>query len=134
MGCDIHGTIEKNIDGHWVMINRLHYKQEGMRRNYHRFAALAGVRGDGPTSKGLPLDITESSQLYVDEFGSDGHNHSYMDLVEAANLFLKLDNDTDEYHHKYPVSHYFDVDMEEICSECGHSKTGEYRFIFFFDN
>ncbi len=134
MGCDIHGTVEKKIGSKWIMVNRLHYKQECMRRDYHRFAALAGVRGDGPHPKGLPVDMSESTRLFVEEYGSDGHSQSYMDLVEAANLFLKLDNLIDDYSHKYPVSHYFDMDMEEICEECGQSKQGEYRFIFFFDN
>lgn len=128
MGCDIHGTVEKKVGDRWVMVDRLHYSHPTTRRNYERFAALAGVRGDGPEPKGIPPDVSESTKLYIEEWGVDGHTHSFLDLVDAARLFLNTDHlgkEIGKYEKEYPISHYFDVD---------EANPGEYRLVFWFDN
>lgn len=125
MGCDIHICIEKRVNNQWMMINRLGFRDYGCYRNYKRFAALASVRGNGLTPKGLPDDISESAKLYSEEFGSDGHSHSCLPLMEASKIFL---NTEDERNKKIdtPESHYFDIDLD--CAP------GEYRIVFWFDN
>lgn len=129
MGCDIHGNIEKKVGDHWVMITPLHYGvHEAKKRAYRRFAALAGVRGDGPAPLGFPPDATESTRLARESWGVDGHSDSFLPVEEAARRMLEADKSwpmyvADDYREKYPSSYYFDVEDD-----------GEYRFIFWFDN
>lgn len=128
MGCDIHAAIEKKVGDRWIMVTRLHRSHRAMNRNYERFAALAGVRGDGPQARGLPQDISESTKLYVEEWAGDAHNHSFLDLCDAGALFLSTEwqgKELSEYAREYPVSHYFDIE------EC---QRREYRLVFWFDN
>ena len=130
MGCDIHASIEKIVDGRWIMVNRLSYANnpKALCRNYARFAALAGVRGFGRSPKGLPLDISESTMLYVNEWGGDGHSHSFLYLDEASKIFLATDparDERDKHQKKYAMEHYFDLCEDE---------PREYRIIFWFDN
>lgn len=65
MGCDIHVLLERKVGDKWVMVNRL--ESPVTDRNYKRFAALAGVCGDGAVAKGLPDDLSESGRLYAAE-------------------------------------------------------------------
>lgn len=128
MGCDIHIAVEKRVGSKWVMVNRIVYPETAAYRNYKRFASLAGVRGDGPEPRGLPDDISESSQLFVDEFGEDGHSHSWLPIKEAAYIFSKTSQrmeDDNDYAKEYPISYYFDVE---------ESEADNYRIVFFFDN
>lgn len=94
-------------------------------RNYNLFAILADVRngrgfagvkiGDGfnPISdpKGLPEDVSEEIKANSDEWGGDGHSHSYFSLLE-----LKTYN-----WNQYTI-HQGCVDIEEykIFKERGH--------------
>lgn len=128
MGCDIHGTYEKKVGDHWVMIKRA--EDEPIRdRNYKRFALLAGVRSyeeaEENSPKGLPEDVTESTKLYVDEWGCDGHSHSWMDVKEVADICLKTSHNISEYESKHPIEVFFDLE---------HYENDEVRFVFWFDN
>jgi hypothetical protein len=130
MGCDIHGAIEKRVGDRWVMVDRLS-KHEGAVRCYRRFAALAGVRGDGPIPNGLPDDISDSGALHFEELGVDAHSCGHAPLPEVARVFLSADDEhtdthPDNFARLYPVSHYFGVDEEAY--------PGEYRLVFWFDN
>lgn len=123
MGCDIHALVERKIDDKWVMVDRL--KRESRYRNYARFAALAGVRGNGPSPKGLPDDVSDSGMLHANEWGEDGHSHSYLPLKEAASIFLSTETCPTQYETKCPCSAFFDV---EDCDADAH------RLVFWFDN
>lgn len=57
-------------------------------RNYKRFAAMAGVRGAGPTPRGLPEDISESVAMFFDDWDADGHSHSWLGITEAVPIYL----------------------------------------------
>ena len=129
MGCDIHGTIEIKVDGKWIMINRLPFDGPACDRNYKRFAALAGVRGEGPEPRGIPSDVSESTLLYIQEWDCDGHSHSWMDLKIAAAIFSATEfrHEPDSSASKYPMSHYFDVDEERFGND-------DLRLVFWFDN
>ena len=130
MGCDIHALIERKVGDKWIMVNRLEGKATD--RNYQRFAALAGVRGQGPIPKGLPNDISDSGRLYADEWDGDAHSHSYMDLKEAISIFT----DTVDFPNiplekkmekkiRLPAFYFFDVDDYDI---------DKHRIVFWFDN
>lgn len=130
MGCDIHGCIEQKVNGKWVMVEPIAGKARV--RNYERFSRLAGVRGEGPAPRGVPSDVSESTKLHIDKWGSDGHSHSHIPLSEAARIFLETDPTT-EYEVKYPESYYFGVG-EECCPTCQRPIKNEYRLVFWFDN
>jgi hypothetical protein len=134
MGCDIHTIIEKNVAGKWITVAIPHYSQECNSRYYHRFNLLcSGVRGDGSENKklGIPPDASETAKYLIEEYGVDGHSHSYMDLNKAARICLQSDRESpvstkpNDFAEKYPTSHYFGID--EV-------KDGEYRLVFWFDN
>ena len=106
MGCDIHVCCEfKNNKGEWIncdhfKINpyyRPEYIESGEQeweiipiyddRNYSLFATLANVRNYGGTTviseaRGLPDDIHPLTKKIVDDWGCDGHTHSYYTLRE----------------------------------------------------
>ena len=111
MGCDIHCHVEKRgSTGSWQKIGGFvsdHYDPNNEffsgdqyrnsdspieARNYFLFSILAGVRSDGksikPISepKGLPDDASAEVKADSDEWGGDGHSHSWLtvkDLMEG---------------------------------------------------
>ena len=106
MGCDIHIHVEykrtvcgekKWWCGDYFKINRYYgtdeyepeYNLVGLcdGRNYSRFAVLANVRNYGDTEyidepRGLPDDVTAEVLKDSDNWGIDGHSHSYFTLKE----------------------------------------------------
>lgn len=125
MGCDIHIVVEKERNGEWLMHNTVHCSKRGCDRNYDRFARLAGVRGDGPEPRGLPSDVSASTQMLVDEWGDDGHSHSWLPLSEALALFRETERGGLMSVSEYD---YFDCEMREP------DDAKNYRVIFWFDN
>lgn len=124
MGCDIHGWIEKKVNGKWIAIREL--RDEGRERHYIRFAALAGVRGRGPSARGLPKDISDTCAYAAEGWGTDGHSHSWLPLLEAVDIYHKsrYDQETrDDFMEKYPSEHFF-----------GITAGPERRLVFWFDN
>jgi hypothetical protein len=105
MGCDIHIHVEYNrsVNGNkrWVCGDYFHvnpYKGETGEpdfclvdfcgdRNYSRFSILADVRNYGSNPyiddpRGLPDDVTYEVKRSSNEWGCDGHSHSYFTLKE----------------------------------------------------
>lgn len=112
MGCDIHMYVEKKKDGKWAaarselfviedeqydIVPDIPYEQMIYTdRNYSLFAILANVRngfgfagsdtGEGfvpiTMPKGLPDDVSEEVKKVSDEWGCDGHSHSWFTLEE----------------------------------------------------
>jgi hypothetical protein len=134
MGCDIHMVLERKVEGvGWVGIHNFPYYRmhkgascfpPALVRNYERFAALAGVRGDGPAPRGIPEDVSTLSRDEIDRWGPDGHSHSWLPIDAAAQIFLCTAGESDEFANKYPSNHFFDVDSEQ----------GAHRIVFWFDN
>ena len=98
MGCDIHFVVEKKIGDKWVGIttsevyptpncSNFVWRPYAASRNYIRFAALAGVRGDGPNKRGVPDDISDLSEYWIDYWDSDGHSHSWGTIEEVVHIF-----------------------------------------------
>ena len=111
MGCDIHLYVERQDEtGRWIAVdewtrdaeddNRLSLKdwQDGFYtgRNYGLFAILADVRngqgfagiktGDGfnpiEPPRGLPVDCSPEVREYSEQWGVDGHSHSWFTVKE----------------------------------------------------
>lgn len=127
MGCDIHGWVERKVGDKWIGIRPLDHLK-ARERNYLRFAALAGVRGHGPSPRGLPIDIGESAAYDAERWGQDGHSHSWLPLDEAARIFLEVrypGETREDFAKSFPASYFFDVDDADL---------SPYRFVFWFDN
>lgn len=127
MGCDIHTVVEKRFKGSWVAVE---INPDSSRyRNYRRFTLLAGVRGDegeGPAPRGLPDDASDTAQMLSEEWGADGHSHSWLPLEEATELYVASEQDIlGPVDSADPISYYFNI------SDPG---TDEYRLVFWFDN
>lgn len=111
MGCDIHMFVEsKSKDGkYWFKAgkefkdsyfdpkkpmsdyNEITTDEPYQGRNYSLFALLADVRNDHdltPLSepKGLPKDVSEEIKEKAEEWGGDGHSHSYFTLQELLDI------------------------------------------------
>jgi hypothetical protein len=142
MGCDIHLVLETYDDDlGWVGIDTFKGHQSNNKdrwyspiatdRNYKLFAALAGVRGDGPAPRGIPEDASTTTKLLVKNYGADGHSHSWLPIDEATLAFNErrypegeTPIDPNGYRDSYPTSYWFGVESSEA----------NYRLIFWFDN
>lgn len=147
MGCDIHLVLEKCHGDKWIAVDtftpfhrQYAAKDEAMDgwsapiarcRNYERFAALAGVRGNGPAPLGVPEDASDTARFFIEKWNCDGHSHSWLPLDTAAGVWAATErNELSDFAKQYPDSHYFNVD----CSEGSGNEMGDYRVIFWFDN
>lgn len=101
MGCDIHAHFEIKINGKWE-----HFSTPRINRNYELFAELANVRGKSKScplaKKGLPKDISIVTKICFDNWGEDGHSHSWLDAVgiEKSISFHKHLTDDHLIEHK----------------------------------
>ena len=109
MGCDIHLYIEAKSDRYnkdrWVCIDNWilnpYYEKDNdekyehrslySHRDYRLFATLADVRNNSSNPvisqpKGLPNDCSDVIKAESDEYGADGHSHSYLTLAELINF------------------------------------------------
>lgn len=134
MGCDIHLCVERyepEIE-RWVLhrtfdgLDSLHgfTLPAARKRNYNRFSALAGVRGDGPEALGLPMDCSVDTRAYMS--CPDYHSHSWKPIEDAAQVFL--DTEFEEIRKRFegsPAYFYFGYEAE-IDGRC--------RVVFAFDN
>jgi len=140
MGCDIHAHFEIKINGKW-----LHWSQPNIGRNYKVFAKMANIRNDGtiiPLSKprGLPDDITETTRIHANNWGIDGHSHSWLNSYEIG-LVIKFHESQVEEKERYRIEHYqwgylfgnswtsFHKYRNEYLPEID-----EFRLVFWFDN
>jgi hypothetical protein len=98
MGCDIHAYKEKLIDGKWVTAdkgwadeysegwNDVPHKNRYTGRNYDMFGLLSkGVRRSFDYSfepRGMPDDACPEVAAINENWGCDGHGHSYLSLAE----------------------------------------------------
>ena len=93
MGCDIHAYLEIKIDGGWH-----YFAPADLWRNYEVFSKMAGVRDfpDSPAPialpKGLPDDASFMTRFHSNEWGEDGHSHSWLNYDEILELIDYFDN------------------------------------------
>lgn len=95
MGCDIHLHTEVKIKGKWH-----HYAERNVERCYRLFAKMANVRnyeeyGITPISdpRGMPEDASETTKFFCEEYGADGHSHSWLDAKEIDELYRFINDD-----------------------------------------
>lgn len=104
MGCNIHLYREKFVAGKWVTADEwkdeygdgqdVPFEKRFTTRSYSLFAILAGVRErETPVFKlkprGMPIAACSEVVAACDNYGNDGHSHSYLylhELTELANL------------------------------------------------
>lgn len=145
MGCDIHFHTEVKVAGKWE-----HYGHPQVARNYQLFALLANIRNeDGDTvpvslPKGMPVDPSLITKLSCEQFGRDGHSHSWLSAQEIVAF-------EDAWHDVHPIATSFDTqtDIEshlfgylERNSWAGFAKypterpswIEDVRWVFWFDN
>jgi len=144
MGCDIHAIVEQRADdGRWVTVNTLSHfvarrRKDGerdwafpaaLKRNYGRFAVLAGVRGDGPDPRGVPADVSETGRFRIDAFSNDGYSHSWLTIAEAAKVFAETEcwlgdeADPQSFPRMFPACFFFSIECEDI---------DKHRLVFWF--
>ena len=170
MGCDIHIFIEFKVgdkpwtpDKHHVIriddddIDSYHVREALSPRDYLMFAALAGVRGIGPDPKGVPKDVSELISKALDNYGVDGHSHSYSSLKEleqamkATNRMPNKDIIEPKAFGSYPDydntwGHLLayckktanelqlDLEIEKMILGPQYNSKVECRILYFFDN
>lgn len=148
MGCDIHLVVERRIKrgplpDQWVAVRTMlhgfataeprqphgmnHARPACVERNYDRFAALAGVRGDGPEARGMPEDASDTARLLFETCG--GHTPSWLPLADAARIFVETEfYNLSDVDRKYPESHYFSIEPEV------DGPREDHRIVFWFDS
>lgn len=125
MGCDIHVCVEKKINGRWVMLNAPGWKSPCEERTYKRFAALAGVRGDGPKPRGIPKNASVATRFWLDKRAD--HSHSWLTMNDACKVFCETGfKPLSEWAKAYPAHYFFEIyDTED---------PKDYRIVFGFDS
>ena len=169
MGCDIHWVIEKKIGtmyeneaSGWVGVAMKYHTPKlplsaditaetpighepiYSDRDYRFFAALAGVRGEGPEPRGLPDDISELARIDIDDHGDDGHSHSWATLREFVMTWLSVARPKiyEAITSGVTAARLGDVALhEEVRKALGYytgvsrlSDIDDYRVVYFFDN
>lgn len=139
MGTDIHGVVERFWNDKWVAFQTLnpfhgiYGKKPGdfdaplaRSRNYERFAALAGVRGDGPPPGGLPEDASDTAKMLFQMEGD--HSPSWLPLKDAVEIYKKTERyGLEKFALDYPAYTYFGVEEQDGPIE-------QFRLVFWFDS
>lgn len=154
MGCDIHLHVEQLDEDTqtWFMTKNSIKGAED--RQYNLFAALAGVRGEGPEAKGIPDNLSLGVRYEYELWESDAHSASYYDLDEfmdiymnerynkeyIADLRMRLNNLTNfeqenlnDYNKKTEDYIEFALDWDADY-EAYFRNDRQYRVVFWFDN
>jgi hypothetical protein len=140
MGCDIHLFVEVKVNEKWHC-----YNHPNVYRCYDLFAKMAGVRGEETpiaTPRGLPSDVTEIVAFASQDYGVDGHSHSYLTSTEIQ----ELEAWAEAWCEKYCPGQTFWFN-KQFGFLFGNSFSGyfkypneypnlinDFRFVFWFDN
>jgi len=112
-------------------------------RNYEFFAALAGVRGEGPEPRGIPDDLAPLTQAFFDSWEGDAHSHSWHYADEFMELFfrhcLSDERIAEETEHRLngphgPMFWAYLMDRYIHCMPTEPGSPQSWRFVYFFDN
>lgn len=97
MGCDIHAIVEYRHARDTGEMHSLSWDEFWLPRHYGVFAALAGVRGEGPPPKGRPDNETEwlSENSMADR--DSGHSHSWATVDEWESALTNAGVEDPEY-------------------------------------
>ena len=109
-------------------------------RDYDFFAAIAGVRGEGPEPNGIPEDASELARAYIDNYGVDGHSHGHMPLIDFVRAKMRVRADAVTaagVTHKLTASSTNIIAREPVEYALADLSTYQddlVRVVFFFDN
>ena len=173
MGCDIHMVLEKEISGKWIGLHAypyvdpsaLHIYREGYEsmegaksigwvadtRNYKLFGAIANVRHASPFGyepRGLPDDVSDLAAALSEEYGEDGHSHSWLLLPDFLKCYgwAKHGEASDEHTAASLAAVKGEMPYIELAGEVTGLKyideyenddakaAHKYRIVFWFDN
>lgn len=138
MGCDIHLHTEFKSNGEWHHMNSVR-----MERDYDLFSYLCGVRGTEDAkpliwkkNRGLPENISVVTQMDIDEWGDDGHDHNYLNAPEIMLLeeWLRVNRSEDFPERQW--GYLFGVGWGgfTMYPEDRPKIVDDVRFVFWFDN
>ena len=144
MGCDIHIHVERLVDGKWQYVtkpdchpdttNEWHVDDWYHGRCYTLFGLLAGVRAHQyepfKEPRGVPNDRSNEYQDVVDDWGHDGHTHSWYTLHELEDADWYQDEDAEG--NECAADGGFVEQTIPLLEAVG--KPDEVRMLFFFDN
>lgn len=138
MGCDIHLHAEVRQAGVWAEIecppDDIDDDTGGgwyTHRNYFVFSCLADVRNDEhitpiDSPRGLPPDVSPTVYADSEEWGIDGHSHSWLTIDElSAWTWPEDDSPCDT------AASVFMAQMEKVRSAAWPAPA---RIVFWFDN
>jgi hypothetical protein len=123
----------------YLFVGNVHWQATS--RNYELFGALAGVRREGPPPRGLPQDVSVLALHMVENWGEDGHSHTWMTMDEALPAFIQngqfgrieeavthaiVKGDIEGTLRRY-MHHFWSMDSET-------ESLSDYRLIIWFDN
>lgn len=161
MGCDIHLMTEYKItvnnENVWVNCDHWSYNpyflekeigdQEKMlsleevynERNYKLFYALAGVRGNYDFEKlsepkGIPIDAHKVTKDEIDNWGEDGHSHSYFTFKELDDYYELSDSVAWNEFIGSIEKRLRDVLWIWGGRKLTDDEMNNFRIVFFFDN
>lgn len=140
MGCDIHLHSEIMVNGVWH-----HHNKAQIERSYLLFSKMANVRNEGEVDpitlpKGLPENVTFSTNLYLQKSPEDYHSHSWLNAEEIKELFQWFDEQTNPFFERRRMNLMFGYLFGGSFGDFLRFKSDfpEYvediRFIFWFDN
>jgi hypothetical protein len=150
MGADIHLWVETQSDEscreswrfanpyrieRWEKESWIEWDQPYVGRNYRLFALLADVRNSEPRltpialPRGVPLDCSKIGRRVIDEWGADGHDHSWLSVEELLQHPWEQVVRTET--HRDMVG---DFASEFLPSLRTYGPADRTRIVFFFDN
>lgn len=136
MGCDIHAHFEIKVDGEW-----LHYSQPKIKRSYALFEKMAGVRGDVENAlcapRGLPNDISKTTEICANYDDVDGHTHSWIGADEVAEVISFIEKQSGVFSVEadgwgYMFGNGWDA-FSKYRNDCPDFLQ-DIRLVFWFDN
>lgn len=119
MGCDIHAYLEvKDKSGSWISADpwRAKYPDESLSvpyhcrvyhdRNYDLFGFLADVRNGTwgqelpvvASPKGFPNDASKEVSAANEDYGVDGHSHTWLTLRELLSALKRAESEVIEFN------------------------------------
>ena len=166
MGCDIHMVLERKIKDEWVGVHNYHgFEAVALRgvgnltkeksslqgwisfritdRDYQLFGELAGVRTDGTLGnqpQGLPEDASQLTRVSADEWGMDGHSHSYLSLTEFVSAYAAATDQAPQLvEHRLHPTEQTQTWFNDICTlitgfDIYDNRYDDFRICFWFDN
>ena len=144
MGCDIHAHSEVKINGVWHHLSG----ELPFERNYDLFTRMAGVRrySDEIESisepRGLPEDLSFLTRFIYDEYGVEGHSHSWLSAAEVSDLGEWMEEQRKKYNtteYWYPekvIGYIFGNGWDQFTKYRDDLPEGveDARLVFWFDN